>query len=205
MDDTTALRHMAAMAGKYMFVATMQGRMRRSELAIGHIRNYSSLELRRKLEVSGLEVLWIKGWGFPFYSPLYRSAIEWLPGGPPSGPIGATQPTHGRRALSLVSSELAWTRRRRQRPCAPGMNQQAPLVSVVLPCLNEAQGVGACVALALRALRDMNVPGEVLVVDNGSTDGSAEIAEKAGARVISERRRGYGSAYLRGFQEAQGR
>ena len=85
------------------------------------------------------------------------------------------------------------------------MNQQAPLVSVVLPCLNEAQGVGACVALALRALRDMNVPGEVLVVDNGSTDGSAEIAEKAGARVISERRRGYGSAYLRGFQEAQGR
>ena len=85
------------------------------------------------------------------------------------------------------------------------MNQQAPVVSVVLPCLNEAQGVGACVELALRALRDMNVPGEVLVVDNGSTDGSAEIAEKAGARVISERRRGYGSAYLRGFQEAQGR
>ena len=88
VDDTTALRHMAAMAGKYVFVATMQGRMRRSELAIGHIRNYSSLELRRKLEVSGLDVLWIKGWGFPFYSPLYRSAIEWLPGGPPSGPMG---------------------------------------------------------------------------------------------------------------------
>ncbi len=85
------------------------------------------------------------------------------------------------------------------------MNQQTPLVSVVLPCLNEAQGVGACVELALRALREMNVPGEVLVVDNGSTDGSAEIAEKAGARVIFERRRGYGSAYLRGFQEAQGR
>jgi len=90
VDDLSAIRHMAAMASRYVFVATMQGRMRQSELGIGHIRNYSAVELRRKLEVCGLEIVWMKGWGFPFYSPLYRSASEWLPGGPPTGAMGRT-------------------------------------------------------------------------------------------------------------------
>src|SRR6266542_4855303 len=80
----------------------------------------------------------------------------------------------------------------------------APLVSVVLPCLNEARGVGKCVEKAVTALRAMGVPGEVIVVDNGSSDGSPDVAAKAGARVVRERRRGYGAAYLRGFQEARG-
>lgn len=88
VDDTSAIRNMAAMAGRYVFVATMQGRMRRSEAAIGHIRNYSSIELARKLEAAGLEIVWMQGWGFPFYSPLYRSIAEWLPGGPPTGAMG---------------------------------------------------------------------------------------------------------------------
>jgi glycosyltransferase involved in cell wall biosynthesis len=74
-----------------------------------------------------------------------------------------------------------------------------------MPCLNEADGVGICVEKALRALAAMGVTGEVVVVDNGSTDGSAEIAARAGARVVHEQRRGYGSAYLRGFAEARGR
>jgi glycosyltransferase involved in cell wall biosynthesis len=73
-----------------------------------------------------------------------------------------------------------------------------------MPCLNEAQSVGQCVEAALRGLERAGVHGEVLVVDNGSADGSPLIAERAGARVVHERRRGYGSAYLRGFREAKG-
>jgi SAM-dependent methyltransferase len=87
-DDVAALRNMAAMCRKYVFTSTIAGRMRPSEPAIGHVRNYSAGELRQKLELAGLDVLWVRGWGFPFYSPLYRSAAELLPGGPPSGRIG---------------------------------------------------------------------------------------------------------------------
>jgi glycosyltransferase involved in cell wall biosynthesis len=80
-----------------------------------------------------------------------------------------------------------------------------PLVSVVIPCLNEAETIEACVTAARRALDAMDVPGEVVVADNSSDDDSAKLAEKAGARVIVERRRGYGSAYLAGFEAARGR
>jgi glycosyltransferase involved in cell wall biosynthesis len=76
-------------------------------------------------------------------------------------------------------------------------------VSVILPCLNEAETVGACVTKALDTLRRLGVPGEVVVVDNGSTDGSQEIAARCGARVVRETRRGYGSALMRGAEEAR--
>ncbi|HVO25469.1 MAG TPA: glycosyltransferase family 2 protein [Candidatus Margulisiibacteriota bacterium] len=75
-------------------------------------------------------------------------------------------------------------------------------VSVVLPCLNEAATVGTCVAKGLEALRRLAVRGEVVVVDNGSTDGSGEIAARAGARVVEEPRGGYGSALMRGIAAA---
>jgi glycosyltransferase involved in cell wall biosynthesis len=81
----------------------------------------------------------------------------------------------------------------------------APLVSVVIPCLNEAENVERCVAEARRSLEQMERDGEVVVVDNGSEDDSARLAAEAGARVVSEPRRGYGQAYLAGFAAARGR
>lgn len=81
---------------------------------------------------------------------------------------------------------------------------QRPLVSVVIPCLNEEENIEACVGQALRAMSDAGIPGEVVVADNASTDRSAALAAAAGARVIHEPRRGYGSAYLAGFAAARG-
>ncbi len=82
---------------------------------------------------------------------------------------------------------------------------EQPVVSVVIPCLNEAESISACVAAALRVMHEQGIAGEVVVADNGSTDGSDELARAAGARVIHELRRGYGSAYLAGFAAARGR
>jgi Glycosyl transferase family 2 len=79
-----------------------------------------------------------------------------------------------------------------------------PRVSVVIPCLDEADSIEQSVTSIVSALGNAALAGEVLVVDNGSEDGSAELAERAGARVIREPRRGYGSAYLAGFGEARG-
>jgi glycosyltransferase involved in cell wall biosynthesis len=80
----------------------------------------------------------------------------------------------------------------------------APRVSVVIPCLNEAEHIEECVSRAWRALRDNDITGEVIVVDNASEDGSGELARSAGATVITEPRRGYGSAYQAGFGAARG-
>lgn len=79
------------------------------------------------------------------------------------------------------------------------------LVSVVIPCLNEAENIEECVRTACEVLRSHDIDGEVLVVDNASEDDSAALAAAAGARVVSEPRRGYGSAYLAGFAAARGK
>jgi glycosyltransferase involved in cell wall biosynthesis len=79
------------------------------------------------------------------------------------------------------------------------------LVSVVIPCLNEAGTIEQCVKQAVETLEAAGLAGEVVVADNGSDDGSAELARRAGAVVVHEPRRGYGSAYLAGFGAAQGR
>jgi Glycosyl transferase family 2 len=81
----------------------------------------------------------------------------------------------------------------------------APLVSVVIPCLNEAANIERCVTAAREALAGMGVSGEVVVADNDSEDDSAALAQRAGARVVHERRRGYGSAYMAGFAASRGR
>jgi glycosyltransferase involved in cell wall biosynthesis len=90
-------------------------------------------------------------------------------------------------------------------PISTDADRAAPLVSVVIPCLNEAENIEVCVTAALGALKDGAIAGEVLVVDNASEDDSAALAAAAGARVVSEPRRGYGSAYLAGFAAAKGK
>jgi glycosyltransferase involved in cell wall biosynthesis len=90
-------------------------------------------------------------------------------------------------------------------PAANGPERSpSPVVSVVIPCLNEEENIERCVSAAVAAIEGMDVAGEVLVVDNASEDRSAELAAAAGARVIHEPRRGYGSAYLAGFAAARG-
>ncbi|HZS31247.1 MAG TPA: glycosyltransferase family 2 protein [Gaiellaceae bacterium] len=80
----------------------------------------------------------------------------------------------------------------------------APRVSIVIPCLNEAEHIEECVARAREALEAGGLDGEIIVVDNGSEDDSGALARAAGATVVDEPRRGYGSAYLAGFAAARG-
>jgi hypothetical protein len=85
------------------------------------------------------------------------------------------------------------------------VNARAPELSFVIPCLNEAQSIETVVRKAFAKLDELGVEGEVIVVDNASEDDSAALARGAGARVVEEPRRGYGSAYLAGLEAARGR
>ncbi len=77
-------------------------------------------------------------------------------------------------------------------------------VSVVLPCLDEEKTIGACIRKIQEVLRKEGLRGEIIMVDNGSRDRSAEIAASLGVKVIKEGQRGYGAAYLRGLKDARG-
>src|SRR5713101_5469030 len=87
----------------------------------------------------------------------------------------------------------------------PGGEAQPVELSIVMPCLNEADTIRTCLAKAFDALRGNGISGEVIVADNGSTDGSVQIAESMGARVIHVSARGYGSALMGGIAAARGR
>ena len=78
-------------------------------------------------------------------------------------------------------------------------------LTILMPCLNEAETVATCVRKARSFLQRTGTPGEVLVADNGSTDGSCELARKAGARVVHIDAKGYGSALIGGLRAARGR
>jgi glycosyltransferase involved in cell wall biosynthesis len=78
-------------------------------------------------------------------------------------------------------------------------------LSVVMPCLNEAETIGTCIEKAQRAMAEALIEGEVVVADNGSTDGSIEIAQTLGARVVHVRQKGYGNALMGGIAAAAGR
>jgi glycosyltransferase involved in cell wall biosynthesis len=100
--------------------------------------------------------------------------------------------------MSLIAAE---EQVRREKAEAGG----EPEVSVVLPCLNEARTLPACIAQIQRAVSEHGIQAEIIVADNGSTDGSAEIAASLGARVVSVAAKGYGSALMGGIAAARGR
>jgi glycosyltransferase involved in cell wall biosynthesis len=86
----------------------------------------------------------------------------------------------------------------------PAKEAETIEVSVVMPCLNEAETLETCIVKAQRALEEARIAGEVVIADNGSTDGSVEIAERLGARVVNVRARGYGNALMGGIAAARG-
>src|SRR6058998_1382585 len=119
----------------------------------------------------------------------------------PAAATVAAHPRHVPRRTTTMSTV-------ERIPSAVDLDLEAPTatptVSVVIPCLNECVNVAACVEHAWAGLDACGLPGEVIVVDNASDDGSAELAAAAGAFVVHEPRRGYGSAYLAGFDAARG-
>ncbi len=78
-------------------------------------------------------------------------------------------------------------------------------LTILMPCLNEAETLATCIGKAQAFLADSGIVGEVLIADNGSTDGSQDIARRLGARVVPIAARGYGSALLGGIEAARGR
>src|SRR5258708_3017206 len=78
-------------------------------------------------------------------------------------------------------------------------------LTVVMPCLNEEETLAACIQKARIGLERAGVQGEVLIADNGSTDGSIAVARKLGARVVNVKEKGYGSALRGGIEAAQGK
>ena len=97
------------------------------------------------------------------------------------------------------------TRTRNQpAPPAPPPEDASPVpeVSIVIPCLNEAETLGTCIAKAKQALRQHGIDGEIVVADNGSTDESPALAARLGARVVAVAAKGYGNALMGGIAAA---
>lgn len=87
---------------------------------------------------------------------------------------------------------------------AKAEDRAIPIVSVVMPCLNEEKALGICIEKIRSTLQKANIDGEIIVCDNGSTDQSVAIAETMGVRVVHQPLRGYGNAYIKGFSSARG-
>ena len=78
-------------------------------------------------------------------------------------------------------------------------------ISVVLPCLNESETVGTCIKKARKQIKKLKIKGEIIVADNGSNDGSIEIAKKLGAKVINVKDKGYGNVLRVGIKKSKGK
>jgi glycosyltransferase involved in cell wall biosynthesis len=91
-----------------------------------------------------------------------------------------------------------------QKAAVPAVSEEQVVLSVVMPCLNEQQTVGACLRKAVATLRDKGIVGEVIVADNGSSDRSVDIARAEGARIVNVEEKAYGNALKGGVLAARG-
>lgn len=101
-------------------------------------------------------------------------------------------------------AEMMATQTQTTAPQTP-FEENTPELSILMPCLNEAETLATCILKAQQSLTDLNVSGEVIIADNGSSDGSPEIAAQLGARVVRVAEKGYGSALLGGIKAARGK
>src|ERR1700681_4432635 len=92
-----------------------------------------------------------------------------------------------------------------QRSCAKPDPGEDIELSVVMPCLNENATLAACIKQAQKVIDQLGIRGEIVIADNGSTDGSQQIACDLGARIVAVERRGYGAALQGGIAAARGR
>jgi len=142
-----------------------------------------------------------------FYPPPNVATCRWSTQSRDSGRRKATHSarkgSQGGVTRAVVSPAGSATRSEAE-TLAGRAGHASSAVSVVLPCLNEVRAVGACVTEALDAMAAAGYSGEVVVVDNGSSDGSAAAARRAGARVVREERRGYGRALRTGIAHSRG-
>src|SRR6266446_5718716 len=90
------------------------------------------------------------------------------------------------------------------RPEAATEDEETEL-SILMPCLNEAETLATCILKAQSSLKKLNIAGEIIIADNGSTDGSQAIATRLGARVVTVTIKGYGSALMGGIAAARGK
>ena len=121
---------------------------------------------------------------------------------------GRELPTLNRTPVSGAKATISPMRagaEPRTTPAAGDGERVVPELSVVMPCLNEARTLGTCIRKAQASFERIGIAGEVVVADNGSTDGSREIAEELGARVVPVEQRGYGAALTGGIAAARGR
>jgi glycosyltransferase involved in cell wall biosynthesis len=112
--------------------------------------------------------------------------------------------TDERATISRMGAELS-SAAPTAAPATSAEDSLVPELSVVMPCLNEARTIGICIRKAQESFERIGIAGEVVVADNGSTDGSQQIAEELGARVVPVEKRGYGAALTGGIAAARGR
>jgi len=112
-------------------------------------------------------------------------------------------PSDSVEAIELASKAGGEVEARTQAQSHP-MTDERPELSVVMPCLNEAETLAVCIDKAIETLRDHGISGEVIIADNGSTDGSQTIAVEHGSRLVRIASRGYGNALIGGIEAARG-